>query len=118
MIRNVAAILAGYTLFVISSLILFRVAGVDPHRPASMNFQMLTVVYGAVFSFLSGFLVQLIAKIKQIVLNYILALVIAGFAVLSLIKADGVYWSQLLAIIIFAPVSFWGGLFYIARNTK
>jgi hypothetical protein len=118
MFRNILAIITGYTLFVVSSLILFKVAGVDPHGRASINFQMLTVIYGAIFSFLSGLVVQLIAKIKQIVLNYILALVIAGFAILSLLKTDGAYWSQLLAIIIFAPVSFWGGLFYVARHTK
>jgi hypothetical protein len=40
----------------------------------------------------------------------------AGFATFSLLKSDGSSWTQLLAIIVFAPVSVLGG--YILIKNK
>lgn len=57
---------------------------------------------------------QLFSKSLNLKLNFILA----GFATFSLPKSDGNYWTQLLAILIFALVSFLGGLFYIKRQNK
>ena len=118
MVRKVLAIVAGYAIFVVSSLVLFKVTGLDPHSQVSTNFIILTGVYGAVFSFLSGFVTQLIAKTTTLTLNYILAFIIAGFATFSLIKSGGRHWTQFLAIAIFAPVSILGGVFYINRRRK
>ncbi|HEY2347488.1 MAG TPA: hypothetical protein VGH64_00670 [Puia sp.] len=116
MIRKILGIIAGYAIFVATSLALFKLSGQDPHGQATTGFQILTAIYGVVFSFLGGFVLQLIAKTKTLTLNYILALIIAGFATFSLIKADGSHWTQLLAIFIFAPASILGGLFYFKRN--
>ena len=55
---------------------------------------------------------------KNLNLNYVLAFITAGFATFSIIKADGSHWTQLLAILVFAPVSVLGGLFYLRRNEK
>lgn len=118
MIRKVAGIIAGYAIFVITSLALFKLSGQDPHAEATTGFQILTALYGVVFSFLCGLVVQLIAKTNTLTLNYILAVIIAGFATFSLIQSDGSRWTQLLAIFAFAPVSVLGGLFYIKRNKK
>ncbi|HYJ65740.1 MAG TPA: hypothetical protein VEV62_18490 [Parafilimonas sp.] len=118
MVRNILGVIAGYAIFVVTSLALFKLSGQDPHKQATTSFQILTVVYGAVFSFLSGLVLQLIAKTNTLTLNYILAVIIAGFATFSLIKSDGSNWTQLSAIFIFAPFSVLGGLFYIKRNKK
>ena len=118
MIRKILGVIVGYAIFVATSLALFKLSGQDPHAQATTNFQILTAVYGAVFSFLSGLVLQLIDKTKNLNLNYILAFIIAGFAIFSLLKSDGSHWTQLLAIIIFAPVSILGGLVYINRNKK
>ena len=118
MIRKILGVVTGYAIFVATSLGLFKLSGQDPHGQATISFQILTAIYGAVFSFLSGLILQLIAKTNSLTLNYILAVIIAGFATFSIIKADGSSWTQLLAIFIFAPLSVLGGLFYIKRNKK
>ncbi len=112
MIRKILGIIVGYAIFVISSLALFRVSGQAPHADAATNFMILTAVYGATFSVISGFVAQFIAKTKDLKLNFILAIIIAGFATFSFFKATGSHWTQLLAIFIFAPASILGGLFY------
>ena len=118
MIKKILGVIIGYTIFVVTSLALFKFSGQNPHGEATTGFQILTIVYGIVFSFLSGLVLQLVAKPNNLALNYILAVIIAGFATFSLVKADGSNWTQLLAIFIFAPVSVLGGFFYIKRNKK
>ena len=118
MINKISGIIIGYTTFVVTSLALFKFSGQDPHGQATTSFQILTAIYGIAFSFLSGLVLQFIAKTNNLTLNYILAVIIAGFATFSLIKADGSNWTQLLAIFIFAPVSILGGFFYIKQNKK
>lgn len=118
MIRKILSVLAGYSIFVITSLALFKVSGQKPHSDPTSLFVILTAVYGAVFSFLSGLITQLIARTKKLNINYILAFIIAGFASFSLFKSEGNHWTQLVAIFIFAPVSILGGCFYSKRNDK
>ncbi|MGM9477899.1 hypothetical protein ACS5PU_15815 [Pedobacter sp. GSP4] len=112
MIRKILAVLAGYAIFVISSLLLFKLSVQRPHADAALNFKILTLVYGAIFSILSGYVLGAIAKSQNLMLNYILALIIAGFAAISLFTAGGSHWTQLFAIIFFAPLSILGGILY------
>lgn len=112
MLRNILSIIVGYAIFVASSLALFNISGQKSHAEATIGFQVLTAVYGTVFSILAGFVVQLIASAKKLRLNYILAAIIAAFAMFSMIKADGSHWTQLLAIVVFAPISVLGGVLY------
>jgi len=118
MIRNVLSIIAGYTIFVITSLALFKISKQDPHSDPTTFFMILALIYGAFFSFVSGLVTQLIARTADLKINYILALIISGFATFSLFKSGGNHWTQLLAIFIFAPASIWGGLFYKKRHSK
>ncbi len=111
MIRKILSIILGYAIFVITSLVLFRISGQNPHSNPEIGFVVLTVIYGAVFSFIAGFSTQLIAKTRNLKINYVLAIIIAGFATFSLFKSQGNHWTQLLAIFIFAPTSILGGLF-------
>jgi hypothetical protein len=110
MMRKIAGVIAGYAIFVASSLALFKLSGQDLHLQATTNFQILAAIYGATFSFLSGLVVQLIARTNNLNLNYVLAIIIAGFATFSLIKSGGSHWTQILAIFLFAPISVLGGL--------
>ncbi len=116
MIRNIVSIIAGYAVFVITSLLLFTFSGIKPHADPTISFILLTALYGVVFSFLSGFITQLIAKTGNLTINYILALILGGFALFSLLKTEGNHYTQLLAVFIFAPSSILGGLFYCRRN--
>ena len=116
MIRQISGVIIGYAIFVISYVFLFRFSEVNPHEEASKLFMVLTFVYGSVFSFISGLVAQLIAKSKSLKVNYVLFVIMAGFAAFSLFKSSGSSWTQLLAIFIFAPISILGGLFWIKRE--
>ena len=116
MIRQILGVILGYAIFVIISIFLFRISKVNPHTDASKLFMVLTFVYGTVFSFISGLIAQLIARTKNLKVNYVLFVIMAGFATFSLFKSGGSSWTQLLAIFIFAPVSVLGGLFWIKRS--
>jgi len=112
MIRKILAVLAGYAIFVTSSLLLFKLSGQKPHAGASMVLKLLTLLYGIFFATLSGYVLGLIAKISNLNLNYVLAIIIAGFATFSLFSSGGSHWTQFLAIFIFAPASILGGKLY------
>jgi RsiW-degrading membrane proteinase PrsW (M82 family) len=115
MIRQISGVIIGYSIFVISSILLFKFSEVNPHEEASKLFMVWTFVYGTVFSFISGLLTQLISKTKNMKVNYVLFVIMVGFATFSLFKSSGSSWTQLLAIFIFAPVSVLGGIFWIKR---
>jgi hypothetical protein len=118
MIRKILSVIAGYAIFVATSLALFKVSGKDPHADSSTVFIILMAIYGLVTSFVAGLITQLVAKSKSLKVNYILSLIIAGFAAFSFFKSEGSHWSQLLAIFIFAPASILGGVFYNSRSRK
>ena len=115
MARKIISIIAGYLIFVATSLAFFKLSGRNPHSDATLLFIIATAIYGAISSFISGLVTKLISKTTDLKTNYILALIIAGFATFSFFKAEGNHWTQILAIFIFAPVSILGGLFYNKR---
>jgi len=118
MVRQISGVIAGYFIFVVSSLALFKFSGIEPHATAPLQIMVLTAIYGAGFSFLSGIISQYISNTNTLKTNYILALILAGFATFSYFKASGSHWTQLLAIFIFAPASILGGWFYLKRKSK
>ncbi|MDN3658064.1 hypothetical protein QWZ08_20600 [Ferruginibacter paludis] len=115
--RKIVSVIAGYIIFVITALALFKFSGQKPHADPTTTFVILTAIYGAVTSFIAGLVTQMISRTKSLIINYILAFIIAGFATFSLVKSAGNHWTQLLAIIIFAPASIVGGLIYNKKNT-
>lgn len=118
MARQILGVIGGYLIFVISSLALFKVSGIAPHADARFMVMLMTAIYGAAFSLISGFATQFIANTKTLTINYALAVIIAGFASFSYFKASGSHWTQLLAIFIFAPTSIAGGWIYLKRKMK
>jgi len=110
MIRQILSVIAGYAVFVISSLLLFEVSGQKPHEDAINLFIIFAAIYGALFSIIAGYVTRLISKTQSLNSNYILAIIIAGFALFSLLASNGSHWTQILAIVIFAPISIVGGM--------
>jgi hypothetical protein len=115
MIRKILGVIAGYAIFVVTSLAYFKLTGHAPHADPTLLFVILTAIYGALSAFIAGLVTQLISRTKDLKINYVLALIIAGFATFSFFKSSGNHWTQILAIFIFAPASILGGLFYIKR---
>ena len=118
MIRKILSIIAGYAIFAVTALALFKLSKQDPHADPSTLFVILTAVYAIICSFLTGLVTQLIARTKNLKINYLFALIIAGIAAFSSFKSAGNHWTQLLAIFIFSPASILGGSFYNNRYNK
>lgn len=116
MIRNILALFAGYAIFVVAAVLLFQISGVDPHSDPSISFLAAVIACGMLSSSTGGFVVQLISTDKKLRINYILALIIAGFAAFSYFKTTGNHYSQIAAILLFAPFSILGG--YIAIRKR
>lgn len=117
-LRKILSVILGYALFVISAVLLFQLTGIDPHADPTAGIIILTVTYGLVFSFLGGFLTQLISKTDKLTVNYVLAGIISGFATFSLFKTTGNHYSQLAAIFLFGPSSILGGMTYLKKFKK
>ena len=115
-LRKILSVILGYATFVISAVLLFQLSGIDPHADPAIGIIILTVTCGLIFSFLGGFLTQLISRTGKLTINYVLAGVIGGFATFSLFKTTGNHYSQIAAIFLFAPSSILGGMTYLKNK--
>src|ERR1700731_2660081 len=108
--RAFLAVIAGYLTFAGSAVLFFRLSNVDPHSPAAVGFEALTIAYGLAFSVLSGFVAGRLARRTDLVCGIALALVIALGATVSIIARPGAgaLWTQTAALLLFAPASLGG----------
>jgi hypothetical protein len=108
--RAFLAVVAGYLIFAGSAVVFFRLANVDPHSPAVVGFEALTIAYGLGFSTLSGFVAGKVARRADLVCGIALAFVIALGASVSIIARPGAgaLWTQTAAVLLFAPASLAG----------
>ncbi len=109
MIRKILSVIAGYAIFATSSVLLFKLTGQPPHQDAPLTFKLITVVYGAFFSIVSGFVLHLVARQQKLTLNFTLAFIIFLLAAISMLASGGSHWTQWLAMFVFAPISVLGG---------
>lgn len=116
MIRNILAVIVGYLIFVVSGVLLFQLSGQKRHGETSVPFIIFVIIYGAVFATIGGFIAQIIAKSKTLIINYVLASMMAGFAAFSLFKTDGNHYTQIAAIFLFAPLSILGGYLFLKKK--
>ena len=108
-VRNIAAVVIGYLIFAVSALLLFKVAGIDPHAEANAGTMLSVVVFGAIFSLVAGFAAKVIAGSRSLGANVVLAVLIFGFAAFSSFRSEGSHYTQFAAMFIFAPLSLLGG---------
>ena len=108
--RAFLAVLAGYLIFAGSAVLLFRVTKVDPHSPAAVGFELLTIIYGIAFALLGGFVTGKIARRTDLGCGIAIALLIALGATVSMIArpGEGALWTQTAALLLFAPASLAG----------
>lgn len=108
-VRNILAVIVGYLIFAVSAVLLFQLSGIDPHADSGFGTILLVVVFGAVFSFIGGLAAKAIAATSSLVVNVVLAVLMAGFAAFSMVKSPGSHYTQIAAITVFAPISLLGG---------
>jgi len=102
------AIVSGYLVFVVSSVLLFAVSGIDPHAPPpSIAFALFAIAYGLVFAALGGLLAASLAPRKPFAHAALVASIIWAIAAVSLVaqRHAGSVWTELAAIFLFSPVT-------------
>ena len=114
-VRNIAAVIVGYLVFAVPAVLLFSLSGIDPHAETSLMTKAGVIVFGCVFAFIGGYVAKLIAAQNTLTVNIVLAILMAGFAAFSLLKSPGEHYTQIAAIVLFAPASLIGGF---ARRAK
>lgn len=117
MIRSVIAIIAGYAVFLISSVLLFRITNRDPRDPAAIAFFLFTLAYGSCFGLLAGQITARIAGCRYLQNATIVAALIALTALIPILvnPRAGSPWTELAAILIVAPCVLLGA--YIRSRT-
>lgn len=108
--RNILGVFVGYFIFAIGAVMLFRLSGIDPHADVGLTTKALVIGCGAVFAFAGGFVGKMIAATRSMVVNVVLALIMAGFAAVSFFMSAGEHYTQVAAIFLFAPLSLLGGV--------
>jgi|SRR5215471_21776344 len=116
MLRSIGAVVAGYFVFGMSSFLLFQLSGRDPHNAAPAAFMLATVVWGAVFAMVGGWLAAHVAVRRPATHAAVVAILIAAVAVLSLsLDPAGAHWTQLSAVAVMAPCAWLGGVLAARR---
>ncbi len=117
MARTVAGIVTGDLIFAGSAVLLFYIAHVDPHAPASLKFMLAGILYGIFFSLLAGFVAGLISRRPDLITGLLLAAIIAIGAAISLFSrsGEGAIWPQVSTIVCFAPAALIGDWLRKAR---
>lgn len=110
MLRSIGAVAAGYLVFGGSAVLLFQLSGQAPHAAAPTSFKIASVVWGAVFALVAGWLTARVAGTRPATHAAVLAAVIALGAIVSLAASSGERWSQIGALAVMAPCAWAGGL--------
>ncbi len=118
--RSIAAVVLGYAVFAVSAVLLFNVAGRDPHAPQNLAFIVFAVVYGIAFAALGGLLAARIAPANGAIHAAFVTLVIALGAAVSLFASPGAgsTWSQWAALVLMAPSAWVAAKLFPRRGAK
>jgi hypothetical protein len=117
MFRSIGAVVAGYFVFAVSAVLLFQLSGREPHADAPLAFKIATVVWGAVFAMVGGWLAAHVAVRRPATHGAIVAALIAVLALASILaRPSDALWSQISAIVVMAPCAWLGGVLAAQRK--
>ncbi|HZS28211.1 MAG TPA: hypothetical protein VFB76_13360 [Candidatus Angelobacter sp.] len=108
--RTILGIVLGDVIFVGGSALLFYAAKMDPHTLAPTRFIVLSSLLGIVMALVGGFVAGWIGRRSDLICGFILAVIIAGGAIASMIGhlGQGAIWPQLATLLLMSPSSFVG----------
>ena len=108
--KSVFAILVGYVVFGASTILLFRVASVNPRQERELEFRIWSTLYGVFFAPTGGYVAARIAGRSEIAHATALACILAVIATVSLITqpGHGSPWSHIAALGFMAPAGILG----------
>ncbi len=111
-VRRVAGVVLGYVVFAASAVLLFRLAGRNPHAQQDVAFMVAAIVYGVFFGALGGYLSAVIGGGRPRTQGTWVGVIIALGATVSLLAGPkaGSVWSRVTALILMAPAAVVGGM--------
>ena len=110
MLRSISAVVAGYFIFAVSAVLLFQLAGREPHAAAPVAFMAAATIWGAVFAMVGGWLAAHVSVRRPSIHAACVAALIAIGATASILTASGAIWSQVSALLVMAPCAWLGGV--------
>lgn len=112
MMRSIGAVAAGYFVFAASAALLFQLSGQAAHEAAPLAFKIASIVWGAVFALVAGWLSAHVSVRRPATHAAVVAALIATGAVLSMVTGPGAgaRWSQIAALVVMAPCAWFGGV--------
>lgn len=118
--KSLLAVLVGYLIFALSSVLLFLIAGVDPKEPAELEFRIWSTLYGVFFALLGGYTAARMAGHKELRHASMVAIILALLATISLIAqpTGSSLWSQIAALGFMVPAVILGGLVRVRQKQQ
>jgi len=113
--RVFSGVVFGYLLFELLWRGLFQVTDTDPHAPASISFELDTVVFGLLFALLAGYIASFIGGRPHFIAAWIAGGLVALTAVAVMI-AKVVAWPQVMQLFFMAPAVVIGGWSYVLQR--
>ncbi|HKV92724.1 MAG TPA: hypothetical protein VJW20_09270 [Candidatus Angelobacter sp.] len=108
--KTILGIVLGDVIFAGGSALLFYAVKMDPHAPAPTRFIVLSSLAGIVLALVGGLVAGWIGRRADLTCGLILAVIIAGGAIVSLIgkPGAGAVWSQMIALLLMSPAALAG----------
>ena len=117
MLRSIGAVVAGYLVFGLSAVALFRLSGSDPHSAAGAAFMAGSMVWGLLFGAAGGYTAARLAGRRSLAHAGAVGVLLAAIAAVSWLArpGGGAVWTQAAAILLFAPATLLGGWLHSRR---
>ena len=105
----------GFLLFAGLRFLLLEITQINPHGPASISFQLVSIVFGILFALLSGYIASFIGGRPDFVAAWIVGALIAIGAIVWMAMTV-IAWNQVTALLFMAPAAVLGGRAYAIRR--
>jgi hypothetical protein len=98
--------LTGYLISLVSSILFFLIAHIQPHQPASTAVMWLTAIYGILFAVIGAIVGASFSRRNSIGIGAAIALTIGVVAMWSWYASPtDSHWSHAIAILLMAPAA-------------
>jgi hypothetical protein len=110
--KSIVAVLVGYLVFGIPTILLFAIADIDPRQEPELGFRIWSTLYGVFFASAGGYVAARIAGKREVAHASAVACILAFIATASLIAqpGHGSLWSQIAALGFMTPAAIFGGV--------
>lgn len=110
--RRVLGVILGYVIFAASAVLIFRLAGRDPHAQQDAAFRIGSIAYGMFFGGVGGYVSAAVGGGRARIQGSWVGVIIAVGATISLFAGPeaGPMWSRVAALALMAPSAVIGGI--------